>query len=109
MENYQSEPIPMTMRAWTDSTKTVQVNLESLTLEVLLIRVSSDQVIYCISDQDITKTGNMANLTIPSSITQSLQPGEYKLQLSDITAISIPKIGLSQKIFTLLKSYKKCM
>ena len=108
MENYQREPIPMTIKAWTDSTKTAEVNLEPLILEVLLIRISSDQVIYCISDSDITKTGNIANFTIPSSITTTLQPGDYKIQLSDITDTSIPKIGLSQKIFTLLKSYQKC-
>ena len=108
MENYQREPIPMTMKAWVDSTKTTPVNLEEITLEVLLIRVSSDQVIYCINDSDLTKTGNIANFTIPSSVTSTLQPGDYKVQLSDITDESIPKIGLSQKIFTLLKSYNKC-
>lgn len=108
MSKYQREPIPGSISAWTSSAKTVEISLENLILEILIIKVKTDNVILCINDNQLTKTGNTALFTIPSEISETMEPGDYKIQLSDITIPSAPIIGISETLFTIKQSYKSC-
>lgn len=107
-QKYQGEPIGVSLKGFTDETKATPESFNDMTLELLLIRVSSDKVIYCIEDASFTKNDNLASVTIPGEVTIDLQPGEYKAQISDVTVPTDPVIGISTTTFTILKSYKKC-
>ncbi len=104
MKIYQGEPIPFTLACFTDDTKETPVNITNAILELKMVRVSSDKAILVINNNQLIRLSeNTIGTEISSTITQNLEPGEYRFQLKRLDGPIT--LDISVKTINVLKSH----